>query len=71
MLALGTVLSEESAQVVNGAIRVRGTDLARVAELVRALVLSGIDVHAAIPVVPSLEDVYLAVHQPPIRAETP
>lgn len=45
-------------------IRVDSLGPASVPELVRALVTAGVDVLAAVPTTPTLEDVYLAVHEP-------
>lgn len=44
-------------------IRIAALGAATVSDLVRELVVAGVDVHAAAPVTPSLEDVYLAVHE--------
>lgn len=64
MSALAQVLDCDNTTIHDGRIRVTGASPALIPILVRTLVEAGVDVHEAVRTLPSLEDVYLELHQP-------
>lgn len=66
MQAIGPLVNGHVNSVHGHRIRISTAGPDDVAGIIRALVAAGIDVHGATPTLPSLEDVYLAVHEPTV-----